>query len=76
MSSGLVICSVCKREVHQDGPASTHTTITGAPYTLHGWQHCEDKTPRCDGASSIWPMDRFEIVGKFCGRDEMQRRES
>lgn len=56
MSIGLVICSICYREVHQDGPN-------------HTWTHCEDKSPRCDGASSIYPKNRAEIKGKFCGCD-------
>ena len=57
MSYGLVVCSKCSREVHQDWPHQ-------------GWRHCEDKTPRCDGASSIYPRSRADIVGRFCGRDE------
>lgn len=56
MSYGIVICSVCKSEVHQDGEN-------------HGWRHCEDKTPRCEGGSSGYPQSLSEIVGKWCGRD-------
>ena len=62
MSTGLVICSECKREVHQDGPH-----LLDEPDT---WRHCEDKSPRCKGADSTYPQDRSEIVGKFCGMDE------
>lgn len=55
MSSGMVICSECLREVHQDGPN-------------HTWTHCEDKTPRCEGAMSVYPL-MGHIKGKWCGRD-------
>lgn len=58
MSCGLVICSECRREVHQDGPDQT-------------WRHCQDKTPRCDGAVSRYPSSRAEIVGPFCGADDL-----
>lgn len=57
MSTGLVICSTCKREVHQDGENQT-------------WRHCEDKSSRCAGAKSIYPSSKAEIVGKFCGGDD------
>ncbi len=57
MSYGLVICGVCKREVHQDGPD-------------HSWRHCEDKTPICFGATTPYPRDSKEIVGEFCGADD------
>lgn len=56
MSYGIVICSKCHREVHQDGPE-------------HSWRHCEDKTPRCNDADSIYPDSSTNIVGKFCARD-------
>jgi hypothetical protein len=62
MSSGLVICSVCRREVHQDGNALT----PGGTWT---WRHCEDKSPRCDGASFVYPSKRSDIVGSFCEMD-------
>ena len=61
MSWGLVICSKCKREVHQDGPGKT-------------WRHCEDKTPRCEGASSDYPTSQAEIVGRACYMDGNQWR--
>lgn len=57
MSYGLVICSECKREVHQDGPNNT-------------WRHCEDKTPRCLNAMSVYPESTASIKGKFCGCDD------
>jgi len=56
MSFGIVICGVCKREVHQDGENQS-------------WRHCEDKTARCEGAYSTCPNDLEEIVGEWCGRD-------
>jgi hypothetical protein len=67
MSSGLVICSVCRREVHQDGPTPAPTPPDRYPST--GWTHCEDGTPRCDGATSTYPTSRAEIVGRFCACD-------
>jgi hypothetical protein len=57
MSWGIVICSKCHREVHRD----LHS---------HAWYHCEDKTPRCKGASSIYPRSRRDIKGRDCWRDE------
>ncbi len=62
MSTGLVICSKCKREVHQDGPH-----LLDEPST---WRHCEDKSQRCEGAVSAYPTSKAEIVGEFCGIDE------
>lgn len=58
MSTGLVVCSICHREIHQDGPD-------------HSWRHCEDKTPRCEGASIEYPKTRGEIVGSWCGADDI-----
>ena len=58
MSYGIVICSSCLREVHQDGPN-------------HTWTHCEDKTPRCDDAASCYALMNH-IKGKWCGRDEQK----
>jgi hypothetical protein len=63
MSTGLVICSVCRCEVHQDGARDPQGTAT--------WRHCHDKTPRCPGASSIYPRSRDDIVGPWCGRDNL-----
>jgi hypothetical protein len=59
MSSGLMICSRCRREVHQDGPKNI----------ANGWRHCVDRTPRCFAGSSEYPASRAEIVGPFCGAD-------
>jgi len=62
MSSGIVVCSKCKREVHQGGVSEM------LPF---GWYHCEDKTARCDGATSIYPASKSDIKGDWCGIDEM-----
>lgn len=64
MSSGIVICSKCKREVHQDGPR-----VPSGSFTVATWRHCEDKTPRCAGATSDYPRSVADIVGKWCGAD-------
>lgn len=56
MSYGIVICSVCHREVHQDG-------------LCQSWTHCEDKSPRCEGANSIYPSSPADIKGEWCGKD-------
>lgn len=55
MSSGIVICSECRREVHQYGPKT--------------WEHCEDRSQACDGATPVFPASTEEIAGKWCGRD-------
>ena len=55
MSTGMLICELCYREVHQDGPN-------------HTWTHCEDQSPRCEGAGSVWPF-MGHVKGKWCGRD-------
>ncbi len=56
MSTGLVICSHCKHEVHQD--------------LDHKWTHCDTGTPICHGASAKYPDNKEEIQGTFCGRDD------
>lgn len=58
MSYGVVMCDKCYREVHQDGPD-------------HSWTHCEDKTPKCAEASTVYRDDFTPAVGKFCFRDAM-----
>jgi hypothetical protein len=65
MSSGVVVCSACRREVHQDGPPAWPSP--GAALT---WRHCEDKTPRCAGAHSAFPASPADIVGRWCGMDQ------
>lgn len=69
MSYGLVICSSCRREVHQDGP--NHPTGPTGRQLAKTWTHCEDKSPRCDGAVSVYPKQAQEIVGPVCCRDEL-----
>lgn len=73
MSSGIVVCSACKREVHQNG-AIVHGSRCECPrssgWCTTGWTHCEDKTPRCAGATSDFPESTAEIVGRWCGIDE------
>lgn len=65
MSCGLVICSACKREVHQDGEFDGPS---------RGWRHCVDKTARCEGATSKYPESTAEIAGRFCGADDYPER--
>lgn len=61
------MCSLCRREVHQDGPPLKPDAEPG--FRQVTWTHCEDKSPRCAGASSINPAGRENIVGRFCGAD-------
>lgn len=65
MSTGLVICSVCGKEVHQDGmrDAATGKTEWRHCSRFHGW------TPLCDGATVMYPHARIQIVGLFCQAD-------
>jgi len=61
VSYGLVICSACKREAHQsvseDGDLS--------------WVHCADKTPLCADGAAIQADSADELVGPYCGRDDL-----
>jgi hypothetical protein len=59
VSYGIVICSMCQREVHQDGDENVE----------RGWRHCEDGTPRCIGSTSDYPESESQIKGRWCGRD-------
>lgn len=59
MSTGLVICSICKREVHQWGEITVG----------RGWVHCPDRTPICEGAHAIYPRTQGEILGAPCCAD-------
>ncbi len=73
MGSGLVVCSACKREVHQNGPLQ-HTDgcrckSNNTGFCRAGWTHCEDKTPLCAGAESVYPKGRGFIRGRYCGID-------
>ena len=65
MSTGLVVCSICKKEVHQDGKRDL-TTGRAA------WHHCSrfhNWTPICKDAMATYPQSRQEIVGLFCQAD-------
>ena len=55
MSSGLCICTECKKEVHQDLNMQ--------------WIHCDDASVLCSGAKPEYPKTRSEIQGIPCGRD-------
>lgn len=73
MSTGLVVCSECKREVHQNGPRNHGARCrcpTDAGWCPSTWLHCDDQTPRCAGASAVFPAQRNEIVGAYCGLDD------
>ena len=59
MSTGMVICSACKREMHQDGPRAIE----------NGWQHCEDGSPRCANATADYPRTAAEVRGAYCCAD-------
>lgn len=59
MSYGIVICSVCDREVHQDGDKGIR----------NGWRHCESGAVICIGGQAIYPDSESQIVGRWCGRD-------
>ena len=61
MGTGLIVCSACNREMHQDGDRETE----------NGWRHCEDKSPRCPRAQGRYPLSKDEIVGSFCGMDDL-----
>ncbi len=68
MSTGLVICSVCHKEVHQDGLRdSSGKTEWRHCSRFHGW------TPICANAHAIYPRHRAEIVGMFCQADGLAR---
>lgn len=60
MSTGITVCSVCKREAHQDGPREWGTVT---------WRHCEDKTRLCAGAAVAYAPSESAIVGRWCGED-------
>lgn len=67
MSAGLVVCSACRREVHQNGPYKYPEKPPG--FRESTWQHCEDQTPICIGASAPY-ADRHEVKGKACFADD------
>lgn len=62
MSYGLAICSMCRHEVHQDGPRVNDRAT---------WRHCEDKSPLCIGAEARYPDKLVSLLGKACRADEI-----
>lgn len=74
MSTGLLVCTVCSREVHQDGPREHSLGRCRCPlntgFCRATWLHCEDKSPLCVGATTAYPKTRAVIVGAYCGADE------
>ena len=66
MSYGIVVCSKCRREVHQNGGMECGM----------GWTHCTGSSaapgsPICKGAKAVYPSSTEEIVGAYCGADGM-----
>lgn len=62
MSCGIVVCSLCRREIHQ----------TGTPQNPQWeWTHCDDGTPQCPHGERDWAR-AGEPKGKWCGRDDMR----
>lgn len=55
MSIGIVICSMCFRELHQ-----------GSDYK---WYHCEDGSRECEEGMHEYARELKRIKGKFCGAD-------
>ncbi len=67
MSCGIVICSKCKREVHQGDKDK---------FPPRGWYHCVGTRwaadgPICDGGVASWPAHESDIVRPYCGVDGM-----
>lgn len=60
MSYGIVICSECKREVHQ-----------GSWMVDRAWVHCDDSTVICQSATAVYPKSKAEIKGHYCGKDDL-----
>lgn len=61
MSCGLVICTKCRREIHQGRRIENGKLF---------WFHCEDKTDACEGNVGSWPSTVADIKGKWCGMDD------
>jgi hypothetical protein len=61
MSFGLVVCSVCKREVHQDRDNDKNLY----------WYHCDTKSRICHEGYPDYPRRKDDIKGDFCGRDDL-----
>jgi hypothetical protein len=60
LSSGVVMCQGCRREVHQWGPK-----VDGRPT----WVHCDNRSPICAGCHAVYPNDLEQLVGPWCGVD-------
>ena len=60
MSWGMVMCSTCKREVHQARRPSD-----GVLY----WYHCDDKSDICPHSQADYVRSTTEVKGKWCGFD-------
>lgn len=58
MSYGIVVCSKCRREIHQ----------SGTPLNQWAWVHCEDGSEQCAGGDRDY-AGYGEPLGKWCGRD-------
>ena len=72
MSTGIVVCSVCHHEVHQNGPDIEVTGIRGDVYKKGTWTHCAGGpmtpgTPICSNAHPEYPTER--PIGMYCGAD-------
>lgn len=59
MSCGIMVCSVCRREIHQDGPKNGR----------HTWRHCNTKSAICYDACPDWAAVG-EPRDEFCGADK------
>lgn len=59
MSTGMVICSRCQREVHQWGDHRIR----------RAWVHCDDRSPICDTATAAYPMSVEDVRGDYCCAD-------
>lgn len=62
MSTGMVICSQCGREVHQNGPRDVR----------NGWRHCRqsgEQTGLCNGAIAVYPKRAEDVKGWACQMD-------
>jgi hypothetical protein len=55
MSTGIVICSVCFRELHQSPNRK--------------WYHCEDNSLECKEGYHEYAMELKRIKGRWCGAD-------
>ena len=62
MSTGLVICSACGREVHQNGPSDIRK----------GWRHCRfsgEQSSLCTHGEVVYPRFAEDVKGWACQMD-------